>query len=207
MTGAKMKTPGDKNDLDKTFRYRDIDGEGADPVNTVVSEGPIPEGMTTGVPCLQKNGRWTKCNQRGSSIKGACWACIASDEDEETTTSPGRCPPSLLTRKDHPKLVGARLPARTKTQKREELLAGGWTQESDALWRKMPVFNNAEWARACDVGHAVHSVVRDAKTGVLISNSAPSSMSCGQMPAKEFSRPRIVDVCAEVDLDIDDQEE
>ena len=43
--------------------------------------------------------------------------------------------------------------------------------------------------------------MRDAKTGVLISDSAQSSTCCGPMPAKAFRRPRSVDVCAEVDLD------
>ena len=142
-----------------------------------------------------------KCRRKGSSVGGSCWACIASDDDDECTTSPGRCPPSLLTRKEDPKLVGVSRSANTASERRADLLAGGWIQGPDKLWRKR--FKNAEWLPTCDVGHVTHSIVRDSTSGVLISDSAHVSTSRRPMPVKAFKRRRDVDVCAEVDLSAD----
>ena len=127
LTDAKtVKTPGDKNDSDKMFRYRDLDEENAE--SSKQDAESVDAVVMTGVPCLLKKGRCVKCDRRGGLAKGACWACITSDEEDEPATSPGRCLPSLLRRKEDPKLVGPEFRADTEKQRRADLAADGWKQ-------------------------------------------------------------------------------
>ena len=88
-----------------------------------------------------------------------------------------------------------------RSERRADLLADGWAQGPDKLWRKR--FEKAEWLPTCDVGHVTHSIARDSTSGVLISDSAHISASRKSMPARAFRRPRDVDLCAEVDLNAD----
>ena len=173
-----MKTPGDKNDADKTFGYRDLDGEagGQDEESACyvhelfmkrkhgASSGRIPTSPQT-----------TKDDQK---LARARWADLDSDVGE----------PEML----------EMLPASSESSRPAELCAEGWLEVSDNLWRKS--FTAAEWMPRCGIGYVSHSVVRDKLTGAVIHDSAGATQFDSGRMSRAFRVPRDVNMVVEINM-------
>ena len=170
-----VKTPGDKNDIDKTFRYRDVDGE---------SEGLDEETANYVDELLLKKKHGASQGRSPSSPlmrkvypKLTRWADVDSEDD--ATEQHG-------------------FPASRESHRRAVLCAEGWLEGDDKLWRKS--FTGAEWMPRCEVGFVTHSVVRDRTPGVVIHDSAGATQFDNGRLSRAFRVPRDVDMVVEVNM-------
>ena len=176
-----VATPGDKNDLDKTFRYRDLDGEGdenidsAQYVDSLCAKGASPGRVPASLLMRKENPKLATGHQ---------WADLDDDGSLDVPV----------------------MEASTESSRRAEMAADGWSEGNDHLWRKH--VESAEWMPTCDVSgiDVTHSIVRDGLTGVLIYDSAGACTNSGRSLSelnkahRAFRRPRSVDICVEVNL-------
>jgi hypothetical protein len=174
-SSSSVKTPGDKNDADKTFRFRDLDGEGesyceesASFVDELYRRSCASPGRIPTSPLTRKD-----------DPKLAQWADADADDDRV---------PDMST-----KMESSR-----ESRRRATLGADGWLEGQDGLWRKS--FENAEWMPKCEVGHVTHAVVRDQATGVAIHDSAGATHFDNGRLTRAFRVPRSVDMIVEVNL-------
>ena len=128
-----MGSAGGRNDADKIFKYRDVDGE----------EEPREETTALYVDDLFRRQSGASPGRSPSSPlmkedhpKLARWADLEADEDTPD--------------------MSEEMTATQECRRRAALSADSWSEGRDSLWRKS--FDSAEWLPSCDVGCVTHRV-------------------------------------------------